>query len=83
MLALLLANSRTPALRRGDFRAQVAANQRAATRLAELIDRQGRDTVLAAFDAVIDHAERRARAVLRITARTGRTGPRASSKATA
>lgn len=65
VLALLLANSRTPALRRGDFRAQVAANQRAATRLAELVSRRGRDTVLAAFDAVIGHAERRARAVLR------------------
>jgi N-methylhydantoinase B len=64
VLALVLANSRTPRLRRGDFRAQVAANRLAATRLRELVARRGRDLVLTAFDDVIDYAERRVRAVL-------------------
>ncbi|HEV8648003.1 MAG TPA: hydantoinase B/oxoprolinase family protein [Actinomycetes bacterium] len=58
---LILANSRTPALRRGDFRAQIAANRLAGERLAELVGRRGRDTVLEAFDEVIAYAERRTR----------------------
>jgi len=58
---LILANSRTPALRRGDFRAQIAANRLAGERLAELVERRGRDTVLEAFDEVIAYAERRTR----------------------
>ena len=61
VLDLILANSRTPALRRGDFRAQVAANRLAGERLAELVRRRGRDTVLEAFDEVIAYAERRTR----------------------
>jgi len=58
---LILANSRTPALRRGDFRAQIAANRLGGERLAELVRRRGRDTVLEAFDEVIAYAERRTR----------------------
>ncbi len=64
VLALVLANSRTPALRRGDFRAQVAANRVAEPRLRELMDRRGRDVVLTAFAEVRRYAERRARQVL-------------------
>src|SRR6266508_521404 len=43
---LILANSRTPALRRGDSRAQIAANRLAGESLAELVERRGRDTAV-------------------------------------
>jgi len=63
-LELLLANVRTPDVRRGDLRAQVAANRLAQTRLRELAQRRGLDTVRAAFDEVIAYAERRTREAL-------------------
>ena len=62
---LILANSRTPRLRRGDFRAQIAANRLAQERLAELCRQRGRDTVLEAFDEVLAYAERRTREAIR------------------
>ncbi|HEY6706618.1 MAG TPA: hydantoinase B/oxoprolinase family protein [Actinomycetota bacterium] len=65
VLDLVLANTRTPRVRRGDFRAQIAANQLAGHRLAELIERRGHDTVLTAFDQVISYTERRTRAAIR------------------
>ena len=65
VLDLLLANVRTPAIRRGDLRAQIAANQIAEERLGELMRRRGKGTVLAAFDEVISYTERRTREVLR------------------
>jgi N-methylhydantoinase B len=61
VLELLLANVRTPDVRRGDLRAQLAANARAQERLGELLERRGRTTVLAAFEEVLRHAERRTR----------------------
>ncbi|CAN5812160.1 hypothetical protein BH20ACT11_BH20ACT11_16500 [soil metagenome] len=61
VLDLILANFRTPGPRRGDLRAQIAANRLAEGRVAELIERRGCDTVLAAFDEVISYAERRTR----------------------
>ncbi len=61
VLELILANVRTPDVRRGDLRAQLAANALAARRLAELIERRGRETVLAAFAEVVAYAERRSR----------------------
>jgi len=61
VLKLLLANVRTPALRRGDLRAQIAANNIAERRVGELIERRGRETVLAAFEEVISYTERRTR----------------------
>jgi len=64
-LALIEANVRTPEVRRGDLRAQIAGNRVAETRLGELVERVGRDTVLAAFAEVIDYTERRAREFLR------------------
>jgi N-methylhydantoinase B len=64
ILDIICANSRTPELRRGDFRAQVAANRLAAARLAELIERRGIDVVTTAFDEVREYAERRTRQVL-------------------
>jgi N-methylhydantoinase B len=58
---ILLANVRTPELRRADLKAQLAANRLAERRLGELIERRGLATVAGAFDALIAYAERRAR----------------------
>ena len=65
VLDLLLANVRTPAIRRGDLRAQIAGNQIAEERVGELIERRGKGIVLAAFDEVISYTERRTREVIR------------------
>lgn len=65
MLDFILANVRTPALRRGDLRAQIAANRLAETRISELIERRSRETVLAAFDEVISYTERRTREAIK------------------
>jgi N-methylhydantoinase B len=65
LFAMLLANSRTPRLRRGDFRAQIAANQVAEQRLRELAERRGLDTLVAAYDEILSYAERRTRETLR------------------
>ena len=62
VLAVLLANVRTPELRRGDLAAQSAANRIAEERLAEL-----RFPLVEAFEAVIAYAERQAReAIVRL-----------------
>jgi N-methylhydantoinase B len=61
VLAVLLANVRTPILRNGDLQAQIAANRLAERRLGELLERRGSELVAATFDEVIAYAERRAR----------------------
>ncbi len=65
VLALVLANVRTPEVRRGDLWAQLAANRLAETRIGELAERHGRETLLAAFTDVVAYAERRAREAAR------------------
>ena len=65
VLDLLLANVRTPAIRRGDLRAQIAANNIAEERIGELIERRDKETVLSAFNEVISYAEKRAREAIR------------------
>lgn len=65
LLTIILANSRTPRLRRGDLRAQIAAHQLAGRRLCELAERRGLDTLLAAYDETLAYAERRSREALR------------------
>jgi N-methylhydantoinase B len=65
VLELICANSRTPRLRRGDFRAQVSANRVAQRRIGELTARWGLTTLLAGFDEVLAYAERRTRDALR------------------
>jgi N-methylhydantoinase B len=60
-LDLILANVRTPEVRRGDLRAQVAANRLGELRVGELIERRTAAVVRAAFAEVLTYAERRAR----------------------
>jgi len=57
-LSILLANVRAPAERRADIQAQLAANERGAQRVGELLADHG-DRLLAAFDAVIDYSRER------------------------
>jgi N-methylhydantoinase B len=64
LLSLLLANVRNPDERRADLRAQIAANERAETRLTELQTDHGRDRLQAAFDAVIDYSSERMAAAI-------------------
>jgi N-methylhydantoinase B len=59
---LLLTNVRTPDERRGDLRAQRAANRTAVERVRTLADRHGRETFRAATTAIKAYAERRMRA---------------------
>jgi len=62
VLALVLANSRTPDEREGDLRAQIAAHHVAQERLRDLAARHGAGTVRDAMPALLDYAERRTRA---------------------
>ena len=62
--AIIFANVRTPAERRGDLRAQVAANRRAQVRLAALAEKYGADELCAIMEEVLDYSERMMRAAL-------------------
>jgi N-methylhydantoinase B len=62
VLASLVERMRNPAERRGDLRAQLAANRLATRRIAELCARRGRDEVIAAMDELYAYSERRMRA---------------------
>jgi N-methylhydantoinase B len=64
VMRLLLANVRTPGVRRGDLRAQLAANELGERRLSELVERRGLKVITDAFDEVIAYTERRTRARL-------------------
>ncbi|WP_430504655.1 hydantoinase B/oxoprolinase family protein [Haloparvum sp. PAK95] len=63
VMSLFLANVRTPDERRADIRAQLAAHDRAEERLGDLLAEHG-ETVLDAFDAVIDYSRDRVAAEL-------------------
>jgi N-methylhydantoinase B/oxoprolinase/acetone carboxylase alpha subunit len=58
VLALILANVRTPEEREGDLTAQIAANRVGELRLRELVARYGRPTVDGYAAAIQDYAER-------------------------
>ena len=60
----LTARMRNPDERRGDLRAQLAANRLASRRLEELCARRRRQLVVAAMDELHDYAERRVRAAI-------------------
>jgi N-methylhydantoinase B/oxoprolinase/acetone carboxylase alpha subunit len=64
VLAIILANVRTPREREGDLSAQIAANRVADRRLHALVLRYGRRRVLAAAASLQDYTDRRLRAAL-------------------
>jgi N-methylhydantoinase B len=61
---IIFANVRTPEERRGDLRAQIAANLRGTTRLGELAQKYGAARLCAIMQAVLDYSERMMRAAL-------------------
>src|SRR6266487_6002876 len=63
-LDLLTKRMRNPDERRGDLRAQLAANRLATRRIEELCARRGRDLVVAAMSELHAYAERRVRAAI-------------------
>jgi len=62
--AIIFANVRTPEERRGDLRAQIAANLRGVTRLGDLAARYGAPRLLAIMQEVMAYSERMMRAAL-------------------
>ena len=64
VIALLLANTRTPVEREGDLRAQIAAHRLADLRLNEVAARRGPTQLREAFDALLVYAERRTRTAI-------------------
>ena len=65
VMEIIVANSRTPAERRGDIAAQLAAHDLAQRRIADLSARRGGPHALAgAMDALLAYAERRTRAAI-------------------
>ncbi len=64
ILDLILSNVRTPEERHGDLLAQMAANQRGAVRLVELVTRYGRDEVDEAMGQLLAYTERMTRRLL-------------------
>jgi N-methylhydantoinase B len=62
IVAIILANSRTPRERAGDLRAQIAAHRLADARMDDLVARWGRMLVHDACDELLAYAERRTRA---------------------
>jgi N-methylhydantoinase B/oxoprolinase/acetone carboxylase alpha subunit len=65
VLAIVLANVRTPDEREGDLTAQIAANRVAATRLIEIVRKYGRLRTEAYAAALQDYTERVVRAAIR------------------
>jgi len=61
---IIFTNVRTPEERRGDLRAQIAANLRGTTRLGELARKHGAARLLTIMQEVMDYSERMMRAAL-------------------
>jgi N-methylhydantoinase B len=61
---LVLAQIRSKHETSGDMRAQIAANTTGARRVQALVDRHGRETIVAAMAELLDYTERRTRAEL-------------------
>jgi N-methylhydantoinase B len=60
----LVARMRNPDERRGDLRAQLAAQRLAERRVGELVQRHGRDRLARAMEELIGYSERRVRAAI-------------------
>jgi N-methylhydantoinase B/oxoprolinase/acetone carboxylase alpha subunit len=65
VLALILANVRTPVEREGDLTAQIASNRTGNRRLTSITERYGRDAVLQYMAHLQDYAERTTREAIR------------------
>jgi N-methylhydantoinase B len=65
VVELIRANSRTPAARSGDLKAQIAGNVTGERRVLELLERYGIAGFEAACERILDESERRMRAELR------------------
>jgi N-methylhydantoinase B len=61
VFAIIKANTRTPAERGGDIRAQIAANNLGALRIAELIKKYSADTYNEFAESIITYSEKRMR----------------------
>ncbi|WP_336980872.1 hydantoinase B/oxoprolinase family protein [Altererythrobacter fulvus] len=69
MLDLILLNVRVPEERRGDYNAQVAACRLGARRVEELAELRGAETLLAAYDEIVERTfNRMTRAALKVPA---------------
>ena len=62
---IIFTNVRTPAERRGDLRAQIAANRRACDRLATLARKYGTENLARIMQEVMDYSETMMRGLLR------------------
>ena len=62
---IIFTNVRTPAERRGDLRAQIAANRRACDRLAALARKHGVESLARIMQEVMDYSEAMMRGLLR------------------
>jgi len=58
ILDLLANNVRIPEAFKGDVNAQIGATRTGENRLTEIVEELGKETVLAGFDQLIEHAER-------------------------
>jgi N-methylhydantoinase B len=65
VMAIILANVRTPQERRGDIFAQIAANLRGVARINDLITRFGKDQVTDYMKELLSYTERMTRQLLR------------------
>ena len=63
-LSFILRNVREPKMRRGDYQAQLGANRIGEQRFAELHEENGRESVEAYLDELLDYTERRVRAAI-------------------
>lgn len=68
---LILANVRTPEMRKHDLLAQAAACELGAERFTELVRRYGSDYIMSAVTDLMDYAEKRTRGALRTRLKPG------------
>ena len=59
VLRVLLANTRTPEIRKGDIMAQVAANKIGMKRVQRILEKYGLDTFRDCVDEILNYSERR------------------------
>src|SRR5271169_3190671 len=75
LIEVIKQNMRLPSRAMGDLRAQVTAVKTGERRFLELVERYGRDAVLGAIKAIMDHSEAMARARARFRTASTRRSP--------